>query len=562
MLEVLKIRNLAVIDSAEVSFQRGLNIISGETGAGKSIVIEAISLLLGSRASGELIRAGCEEASVEGIFDVSDIPWLAERSRKLGFRDSGSQLLIRRKIHQSGKNRIYVNGELATLGVLQELTQGLVDLCGQHEHQSLLSSKNQMSLIDQYGGLEKYTTEFSSLFGQYRSLLSELERLRGDDSDAAQKVEFLKFQIDELRVAELCSGEDVELQSEKKLYQSAEQRFRLANQVRECLVQSSENSGSVDLVSAAIGFLKDLLLLDSSLESERVRLESVASELEDLAQTMDRYVDSADLDPDRYRHIQDRLALIASFRRKYGTTVDEMLARLSNLENELQALENIEVRAQQIEDELHALVPELRVRAQELSGLRKKVASLFSKSVTAELKDLNMAEAQLGVNLTFEEDESRWSSRSAANLIEFCILTNKGERALPLGKIASGGELSRIMLSIRRVISNRGGIGVYLFDEIDSGIGGPTAFQVGSKLRSVAEHNQVVCITHLPQVAAFGAHHLVVSKKANKDRTVTTVQELGPEERKKEIARMLGGPELTKTSLQNADELIHLSATM
>jgi DNA repair protein RecN (Recombination protein N) len=556
VLETLKIKNVAVIDAAEVPFKSGLNILSGETGAGKSIVIEAISLLLGSRASAELVRAGCDEAVVEGLFDIGEIPWIRSRMDRLGIESEGNELLIRRTVHRSGKHRIHINGQLATLGILQDLCEGLVDLCGQHEHQSLIKPATQLELLDRYGGLAEQARNFSASFSGYRSLLKERDALQAAEAERSRRADFLKFQIDELTGAALETGEDERLHAEKQLLQSAEARVQIADTVRQAL--ESESDGALDVLRAAMTKLRTLSQLDERAGGLVQGLERALAEAEEVSIQLNRYLGAVDLDPERLSTIQERLALIADLRRKYGASVSEMLATLQTLESEYAQIGEAETRLSEVESRLTDAASDLRKLARKLSTARKKAAQLLSESVTAELKDLKMGDARFQIELTEREDIAEWGP-TGADAIQFVVQTNRGEAARPLGKIASGGELSRLMLAIRRVIADRGGIGVYLFDEIDAGIGGQTAFQVGKKLKSVAAYNQVICITHLPQVASFADHHLNVQKTPHGKRTLTEIVELKGETRKKELARMLGGPELTRKSLENAAELLELA---
>ena len=561
MLETLSIKNIAVIDAAEVSFQPGLNILSGETGAGKSIVIEAISLLLGSRANVELIRSGCDEAVIQGLFDVSEIPWIAPRLQHLGFKAEGTQLLIKRTVHRAGKHRIYINGELATLSNLQEVCEGLVDLCSQHEHQSLIRSNVQLELVDRYGSLTDQSKAFGGIFNEFRNLLQSIERLREDENSRTKKADFLKFQIDELKAAELQPGEDEKLLAEKQLLQSAETRVQAAESVRQALEAAGDDDKSGVLVTLQASLIKLRVLnqLDGRAGVLKEGLERAFAEIEEVSIALNRYLGSVDLDQERLITVQERLSLIADLRRKYGATVTEMLAALEKLQMEYSSLENVGERLGEMEAKLKETETELRKTAKKLSVARRKISELLATSVTGELKDLKMSDAKFSIEFQQKEDLATWTA-AGADAIQFVVQTNRGEPARPLGKIASGGELSRLMLAIRRVISDRGGIGVYLFDEIDTGMGGQTAFQVGKKLKSVAAFNQVICITHLPQVASFGDHHLSVRKTVSGKRTITEIVELTAKERKEEVARMLGGPQLTRKSLENAAELMEMAS--
>ena len=556
MLETLKIKNIAVIDQAEVPFKAGLNILSGETGAGKSIVIEAISLLLGSRASAELIRNGSDEAVIEGLFDISEIPWVKTRLAAQGIDAETSELLIKRVVNRSGKHRIHINGELATLSILQNVCEGLVDLCGQHEHQSLIKPHTQLELLDRYGSLSEQAKAVAASFVKVRALEKELLALETEESERVKRMDYLNFQIKELNEASLISGEDEKLHAEKQLLQSGETRVQSAESIREALEE--EESGALNGLRSALLKARSLSQLDERVDELRDGLERAIAEAEEVSLGLNRYLGSVDLDPERLQMVQDRLSLISDLKRKYGGSVAAILENQRKLSQELISIGKSEEKMGALRVQLKETQTELSKLGKKLSVARKKVAELLAQSVTGELKDLKMGGAKFSVQIQSKENLAEWTA-AGADVIQFAVQTNVGEESKPLGKIASGGELSRLMLAIRRVIADRGGIGVYLFDEIDAGIGGQTAFQVGKKLKSVAAYNQVICITHLPQVASFADHHLVVRKGTSGKRTLTEIAELGLKERKEELARMLGGPELTKKSLENAAELMDLA---
>ncbi len=556
MLEILKIKNIAIIDSAEIRFSSGLNIISGETGAGKSIIIAAISLLLGSRASVELIRAGCEEALVEGFFKVSEIPWIGARLEKAGFASPGCELLIKRSVHRAGRHRIAINGELATLTTLQRLCEGLIDLCGQNEHQSLLKAQTQLELLDRYGGLAEQTKKFTSHFHQTVSLRQDRETLERASIERNSRAAFLQYQIDEITQAQLHVGEDEELQRDKQLLQSSEHRAQTSEGVLQIL--EAEDHGVQNALRSALQKAKILSQLDPANQSLSQLLMSASAEIEEAILNLNRYLGSIDLEPERLQIIQDRLTLIADLKRKYGPQIKDILEKLSNFEIEFEKLGQVEDHLNEVSKKLEETQDLLIETGRTLSSARQKISTQLASLVTQELKDLQMGEAQFKAEVRLKDDLSEWGAWGG-DQIQFQVQTNRGEPARPIGKIASGGELSRLMLAIRRVIADRGGIGVYLFDEIDAGIGGQTAFQVGKKLRSVAQYNQVICITHLPQVASFAHHHLVVRKGQQKDRTTAQILELSHSNRQEEIARMLGGPMLSRKNLENASELLELA---
>ncbi|MBN22455.1 MAG: DNA repair protein RecN [Bdellovibrionaceae bacterium] len=559
MLEALKIKNVAVINEQEIQFKSGLNVISGETGAGKSIIIQAISMILGSRASTDLIRSGCDEALVEGIFDLSEMSWMKKRLETFGFESDDEQLLIRRTIHRNGRNRIFINGSLATVSILQQVSEGLVDVCGQHEHQSLLKSETQIKLVDRFGGLEERSQEVLRSIKEMKALKAQSESLRNTEEERMKKLDFIRFQIEELKKARLEPGEDEKLQAEKRLLQSTELRIQSAQSARKAISGGDDTNGIMDLLKSATSQLRSLSEMDCKALALAEGMDRALAEVEDVDLVISQYIESIEMDPSRLEEVQGRLATIAELRRKYGKSVAEMLETLSHLEKEANSIEQMDGQLSEVLSQLEEVETQLYSQGKKLSENRKKVAELFSDSVTAELKDLKMSESEFNIQIDPIEEMNDWSSQKGADEIQFRVQTNRGEDSKPLGKIASGGELSRMMLAIRRVISDQGGIGVYLFDEIDSGMGGETAFEVGKKLKSVSENGQVLCITHLPQVASFAHHHLSVKKTVSGNRTKTEVVEVKGQARKKEIARMLGGPKTTKASLKNAAELLEMA---
>lgn len=557
MLDLLRIKNIAIIDQAEIPFKKGLNIISGETGAGKSIVIEAIGLLLGGRAQTDLIRSGCEEAVVEGLFSTQDISWIDGRLEDLGFPKSDGELLIKRVLSLSGRHRIYVNGELANLQTLQKLTQGLIDLCGQHENQSLLKSSKQMELLDRFGGTIKTAEAIGEQITELKASLKTLEELRNAEIERSRKTEFLKFQIEELESAELRAGEDEELQAEKKLFSTVEQRQSTVQSIVDALSGGdADTRGVLDSIRTLVNRSRGLLQQDQGVGPWVESMERGLFELEEASMSFSRYLDSISFDPERMSYVQERLARLAELRRKHAADISELITRLESMKQELGVFENVEASIKEQEKKIEALSVTLKEQGDKLAQKRKKSAKQLAEAVTQELKELRMEQAKFQPVLETIVDVKEWSESLGPNSIQFFIQTNAGDEARPLGQIASGGELSRILLSIRRVISDQGGIGVYLFDEIDAGIGGQTAFVVGRKLKSVAKNNQVICITHVPQVAAFADHHLSVIKTTEGKRTLTDVKQLATKDRTEELARMLGGDKVTKTSLENAKELL------
>lgn len=553
MLQTIKIKNFALIENAEIPFKKGLNILSGETGAGKSIVLDAISLLLGGRASSEVIRAGADEAVVEGFFDLEHLQWLKERLQSVGIECDGDELLIKRTVHRNGKNRIFINGELATLNMLVSVCEDLVDLCGQHEHQSLFKSNVQLDLLDRFAELGALRVRAADQYGKAATLREEWESLKKKEEERIQRLEFIQFQIEELNEAKLEAGEDEKLLNEKKLLQSSEARISLANQV-EGAIDGEE--GALSTLKLALSKSKALVQIDASVSDLYSAVERAVAESEEALHQVRSYLSKADMSPERLEEVQGRLSLITNLKRKYGQNVEEIIAHHEKLAAEVDLLSNLSTRLESIEKEFGIEKEKALKVARELFLKRAKGADAFTKAIAKELKELRMQDAEIELALDFNDDISTWGSESLGATIDVLVQTNLGEEKKSIAKIVSGGELSRLMLAIRRVIADKGGIGVYLFDEIDAGLGGQTAFTVGKKLKSVAKYNQVICITHVPQVACFADHHLSISKHSTKGRTVTEITELKIDDRREEIARMLGAEKITPSAIKNAKDLM------
>jgi DNA repair protein RecN (Recombination protein N) len=557
MLNTIKIKNFALIENAEIPFAGGLNVLSGETGAGKSIILEAISLLLGGRANSDGIRHGADEAIVEGLFDTESLPWVAARMKEVGLESSEAnhELLIKRSISKSGKNRIFINGEIATLHMLQVVTDGLVDLCGQNEHQSLFKSSVQLALLDRYARLDAQFKKAQDQFLKAHQLKLECEQLKRKEDERVQRLDFIQFQVKELNEANLSAGEDEQLLEQKKLLQSVEQRRSAALNIDSALT-GDDHDALLQKIKFALKQARLLLQLDPGAQALADGIERANAELEEAARLIGTYVAQIESSPEDFNTIQERLSLITNMKRKYGQNVDEILSQHQKLLEEMDLLENLSSRLEGLETELNLQKKIALQNSNVLFQARQKGAEVFSKAVVKELKELRMSDSVVELALAFTENFDQWGPDSLGTTIDFLVQPNLGEEKRSIQKIVSGGELSRLMLAIRRVISDRGGIGVYLFDEIDAGLGGQTAFTVGKKLKSVAQHNQVICITHVPQVACFADHHLSISKKTQKGRTLTTVEVLDLTGRREEVARMLGSEKITPAAIKNARDLM------
>lgn len=555
MLESLRIRNFALIERAEIPFGPGLNILSGETGAGKSIALEAIGLVLGGRASGDLIRTGCDEASVEAVFDISERKDLLLRLEEAGIEAAdSSQLIIKRVVQRSGKNRVWLNAQATTVQVLQNVCQDVIDLCSQHEHQSLFRAEAQTDWIDRYAKTLDAAESLRALFVRSSELQRQILKLKTEDDSKNQRLDYLKFQDEEIRQLAPVIGEDEELSERKKLLQTEDSRRSGVDELTTIL--ETESEGLIDCAKLALSKGRSIESLDASASVIREALERAVLEIEEASRACSDYASKIESDPGELDRVQERLSALNGLKRKFGNDLSSVIAAWESIKEEIHLLENVEENRAALMEERTKLLPKLEAQANDLRKKRRVAAKKFSEAVTAELHELKMEQSEFMVEVSEEPLIEEWSVYGLGSKVQYKIRTNAGEEAKPLAKVASGGELSRIMLSTRRVLADRGRIGVYLFDEIDAGIGGQTAFSVGRKLRSVSKHNQVICITHVPQVACFADHHLSVSKNVVAGKTTSTIQALTKAEKIDELARMLGADDLTATARRNAKELV------
>ncbi|MEJ2698266.1 MAG: DNA repair protein RecN [Desulfuromonadales bacterium] len=553
MLTDLIIRNFAIIDRLHVSFGPGFNVLTGETGAGKSIVIDAVGLLLGARARPEFIRNGEEEATGEAVLDLGASPGVRAEIVAAGFGD-GDEMLVKRIISRSGKNRIFINGSLATLGQLQPLTSQLLTIYGQHEHQSLQRTETHMALLDGWAGLRPDLEAYRRCFEEVDELEARRRGLDEAERQRRQRLDLLSFQSREISAARLHPGEDDELTAERLLLQHSERLVAAVNGGYDSIYGAE---GAVCERLAVTAFeLEELAKIDPrlGLMAETIRnsqyaLEETASELRTLG-------GGISFEPDRQNEVEERLALIVSLKRKYAPSIEGILAYGEEIDREIGELEDIESTREALTDKIRAKKAEMLELGTKISDRRGEAAQELQLAVEGELKDLAMGRARFEVRLApLAEPGPRGLERA-----EFLIAPNPGEEPKPLARIASGGELSRIMLALRRAAPEGDGGATLIFDEVDAGIGGIAASAVGEKLRGVAKGFQVLCITHLPQVAAFADRHFRVEKRVEGERTFTSLVQLDEEERVLEMARMLGGARLTDRSMEHARELIRLSA--
>jgi len=538
MLRLLRIRNLAVIEAVEVEFEPGFNVLTGETGAGKSILVEAVSLLLGARASADLVRTGESQATIEALFTDD--------------RDD-REILIRREISHTGRSRSFVDGELATVAMIRDLAQRLVEIHGQHEHQTLLDPLSHLAILDTYAELDSALAAVSQSWRAYRQARDELERSRMDGREKAARLELIAFQLSEIERVKPLPGEDEELAAQKHVLANAERVRRLCEESYAALYDRD------DAVLAALAGvwkrLGELAALDARFEPYLDARDGMKSQLEDLADFLRRYADGIDASPARLQQVEDRLASLERLKRKYGPTLDDVIEKGRSLARERDLLTHAGERA----DALEAALTEARSRylaeARDLSAARRRAAERFSPELERLLGELAMPQVRFAARFSDPLPEESWTERGI-DQAEFFLSPNPGEELRPLARIVSGGELSRVMLALKTLSVDGAGRKTMVFDEVDAGIGGRVADVVGARLADLGERFQVLCITHLPQIAARASTHFRIDKTVRRDRTVTSVQRLDAAGRIEEIGRMIGGASVTDLVRASAEELL------
>lgn len=550
MLSNLYIENIAVIEKTSIDFKKGLNVMTGETGAGKSIVIDSINAVLGNRTSKELIRTGASSAFVSAEFTN-----LSEKAiaviYEAGFELEDGELLIQREISTTGKNKCRINGRPATVSTLKEIGVQLINIHGQHESYELMSPELHISYIDKLAGLESEIEAYQEVYKKYKMLSAELKKATVDESERERKIDLLKYQIDELEDANLRDGEYEELNEQKAVLQNSEKIIEAIMSSRALMNGDEESSGVLENLQEINSQLSDISEYMSEVEPINSRIESAIYELEDCLSELTGLTDLVDTDGGSLDSIEERLDLIYTLGKKYGSTIKEMLDFLDKAKKELNALVMYDENREALIKECDKAYKEAEKLAKALSEKRRATSSEFADKVCEEMAFLDMP----NVKLVVVQEKCELNSLGCDN-IEFLISTNPGEPPKPISKIASGGELSRMMLAVKNVLSDKDDIDTLIFDEVDTGISGSAAQKVGLKLREVSKSRQVLCVTHLAQIAAMGNSHFKISKSVRDEKTFTKVEELDHEGRKQELARIIGGTEMTKASLDYAEEML------
>jgi DNA repair protein RecN (Recombination protein N) len=559
MLSVLRVKNFVLIDELEVEPGPGLNVLTGETGAGKSVLLAALQLVLGARARPDLVRAGAERAEVEALFDVRSAPGLMQRLAAAGL-EPHDELVIRRVVEPAGRSRAYVNGQLVPGTQLAALASGLVDISSQHEHQTLADPSNHLAHLDAFAGLDSERAEVAAAVAELRACAAELAALRVAARTASEREAFLRFQLAELSRIDVQPGEDVALAAEIEQLRAADQLSALLGRAEDALCAA--DGAATARIARVVSDLAAAARLDASLEPLIAPIEAACAELEDAGRELARRVRSVRYDPERLVAAEDRLHTVRQVLRRFGT-VQAVLDRRAEAEAELASLDGAEDRLAQLEQRRQVASDRAVVAARRLSEGRRRAAAELGAAITSELRALGMASARLEVTVAplpvgadGLEVDGTGLGPTGVDRVEFCIAPNKGEPPRPLRRIASGGELSRTLLALKRVLAGSGDVAAYVFDEVDTGVGGAIADVIGARLADVARHHQVLCITHLPQVAAYGGTHLHVRKLEEEGRTRTVVTRLTADERVEELARMLGGLTVTDAVRAAAVDLL------
>ncbi len=555
MLQYLHIQNFALIDELHLEFYSGLNILTGETGAGKSIIIDALDMLLGGRASSDVIRTGHQKAFIEAVFNIEGNQWIQQGLDEIGIQNDSHQLLLSRDITESGNNRLRVNGQLATRNMVRELSKYLLDIHGQHEHQSLMNKQEHLKLLDEYGGkeVEMLKVKTAAAYKELTKIKKELKALRQNEREKNQRIDLLQFQVKEIEEAGLSTGEEGKILNRRKILMNAEKLFQKANLVNALFAGDDvEVVGIIDHAGKLLKNLEEMSRIDESLEPVRQMIENAYYQLQEASFEMGSYSDSIEFDQEELMQIEERLSLLNSLKRKYGQNIEEVLNYYQTIKEELDSLVHSDELIEELENLWRQAMKDYAKVAIQLTELRREIGLQFAWKVMRELAYLSMPNAKFRVQTEWLEKENGVEidgiyydyGSDGLDQVEFMLSPNPGEEMKPLIKIASGGEMSRIMLGIKVVTMGLNQVDSVIFDEVDSGVGGEAGQRVAEKLAWISKEHQVICITHLPQIAAMADQQYHIYKEVKDNRTRSNVVSLSGEKRIEELARMYGGLEV------------------
>ena len=563
MLVQLEISNIALIDKVNIELGKSLNILTGETGAGKSIIIDSINAILGERVSKELIRSGKEKASVEAVFQI-DYNRLGDIFEEMGIEaEEDGMLVLSREFSVSGKNVCRINGKMVTVSMLKQIGERLVDIHGQHDNQSLLRVESHLDFLDSFGGEKvlELLQQYRSLLDKYKELRSRLKSLAGDRGERERRKDLLAYQIEEIKKGKLKSGEEEDLGRQRAILANSEKIIGALSKAYDLLNSGSEmRLSAIDGINEAANEFRNITRYDDKYEDLSKKIEEIGYQLGDLIEEVRRERDNIEYNPDMLEHIEERMDLIYKLKKKYGSTVEEVVRYCESAEKELQDMVDNEENTNKLQEEMDKISAELYLLAGKLNKERLKAAELLETRIGTELEDLEMKKARFKANINFNElqepDGERRFGPRGLDTVEFLISPNVGEPLKPLSKIASGGEMSRIMLAIKTILANVDHVPTLIFDEIDIGVSGRAAQKVGEKLSYISRNHQVICVTHLAQIASMADDHYLIEKTTNGENTETSVKQLDKKGVRIEIARILGGASISEITMKHAEEML------
>lgn len=556
MLNEISIKNFAIIEHLEISFEEGLTVLTGETGAGKSIIIDAVQLLAGGRGSQEFIRHGAKKAELQGLFIIDENHPAIAKLLDFGIEVEDGAVILRRDLNANGKSVCRINGKMVTIAILREIGSYLIDIHGQHENQELMHERRHIHLLDQFAGetLLHSLKNYTELYQQYQKLKRKVEEADENEQQIAQRIDLYTFQLQEIEEAALSIGEEEELEEEKLKLQHFHRIYERLNTAYESI---SGDMHALDWIGSAMSDLEDAATVDKEISPYAETVSACFYSLQETAYDVKNLLDQMEFDPNRLDVVENRLALLYALKRKYGKTIEDILIYREEIAEALENLLNRDERMAQEQEKLAHLMQDLTVEADELTIIRKKMAVTLETAIMAQLKDLHMEKASFQVKI--DKKPANTFDANGQDDVSFYISTNFGEPLKSLTKVASGGEISRIMLALKTIFSKHQGVTAIIFDEVDTGVSGRVAQAIAEKIAMIATNSQVLCISHLPQVAAMADHHYLIQKEIQNERTQTAIHDVIRSERTKELSRMLSGSEITSLTLKHAEELLALA---
>ena len=550
MLNQLSVRNVAVIDKLDINFHDGVSVLTGETGAGKSIIIDSINMILGDRANKELVRYGTDKAVVQAVFDAPKSVINILEENDIDVEDE--TVIITRQVTKEGKSVARINGMVVTLNILREISDRLINIHGQHDNQALLTPIRHITFLDTYADNEEYINRYKDILSKKREIEKKISSLEMDEQEKMQRIDLLEYQVNEIKKASLEKGEEDDLREQRDIYTNAEQITKSVNEAYMNLYEGDEIQSAYDGISIAVNEISQISDLNPQLKSIYDTLNEIMYSLEDTAHEIKEFGETVEFDEQTLNEIEERLDLISRLKRKYGNSIEEILEYLKKAESELNDIKLSDERTNELKEELKNITKELKEKGNVLTQRRENAAKVLEENIEKSLHELNMEKSKFKVSI--ENDGTFYDN--GMDKVEFLISTNPGEPLKPLVKIASGGELSRVMLAIKSILADSDGVDTMIFDEIDTGVSGKAAMSIAKKLAVIAKNKQVICITHLPQLTAMADNHYLIQKNTDGEMASTTLKELDEEGRELELARIIDGGEVTELALSHAKQML------